>query len=248
MKKTIGILAVLFCLMFASNALAVTDTVKLSWDVYNAATDGTSPAGYQVFRYTTDRNTNIKQPADGTLNGPPNNVHSFTTDFVVGTQYYFVAQAWVYGTDGVTINRSGDSTPPLPFIYRGAGNHYPPTGITIAPPTSFNIVDINAANWVRGAIPPSPVPVGYVLYYYKTSAGSGTKQSKFISGIVSTTTLTDITLDLNVEYTMYVVAVVYGLDGISYVESTASNTDVFTRRSGTSNVAPTAPKGFKITQ
>jgi len=241
MKKLFSILLALSFIFLASNAMAVTDTVKLTWDAWTAA-DGTKPIGFYIFRYTTDRATALKQDAAG----PPNVVHSYTADFVLGTTYSFVAEAWAYGADGVTVNPSADSTPPVLFTYRGAGNHYPPTaGATIPAPTNFNVVDQTSVSWTRGA--GNPVPVGYLLWRYKTSEGVATKQSSFYSGNVATAALVPTDFTLDVEYTMYVTAVVYGVDGISYVESVGSNTDVYRRTSGASAVPPTAPKGMKIT-
>ena len=240
MKKMFEILFIFCLILLSSNAFAVTDTVKLTWDAWTVA-DGTKPVGFYIFRYTTDRALALRQDAAG----PPNVIHSYAADFVVGTAYFFVAEAWAYRADGVTVNPSGDSTPPVSFVYRGVGQHFPPTGTVVPAPTSLTVVDQTTVTWTRGS--GTPTPVGYLLWYYKTGDGVATKKSTFYPGNVATATLVSTDFLLDVEYSMYVTAVVYGVDGISYVESVGSNTDTYRRTTGASNVAPTAPKGMKIT-
>jgi hypothetical protein len=242
MRKILLAASFLIAILILSSSLAyaVTDTVKLTWDAWTAA-DGTKPVGFYIFRYTTERAAALRQDAAG----PPNIVHSYTADFIVGTAYFFVAEAWAYKADGTTVNASADSTPPVPFTYRGAGQHFPPAAV-VPPPTNLSVVDQTTITWTKGT--GTPTPIGYMLWYYKTVDGIATKKATFYPGNVETATLiaTDFTLDI--EYTMYVTAVVYGLDGISYIESVASNTDTYRRTTGATNVAPTAPKGMKITQ
>jgi hypothetical protein len=238
MRKILLAAFVATLILFSNLAYAVTDTAKLSWDAWTVA-DGTKPVGFYIFRYTTDRATALRQDAAG----PPNIVHSYTADFIVGTAYFFVAQAWAYKADGTTINPSIDSTPPLPFTYRGTGQHFPPATV-VPPPTSLVVADQTTINWTRGT--GTPTPIGYILWYYKTADGIATKKATFYPGNVATATLVAADFVLDVEYSIFVTAAVYGLDGIAYVESVASNTDTYRRTPGATNVAPTAPKGIRL--
>jgi hypothetical protein len=229
MKKTIGILAVLFCLMFVSNALAV----NLGWD---AQTDSD---GFSLYWYT---GTTVIPTQKVDISGKTSVAGSIAdSNFTVGTTYNIHATAWTNPV--VSGGARGESLPSnvVPYTYRGTGGNNSvapgvPTGLTLTG-TNFTWIAPASASGI-------PVPVGYNVYY-KLAPSSVWLGPTVVTGALLVPMATVNSNWTQASYTIKVKAWVWGVNGITPLEGGDSNIFTFTPGGG-SGAVPKTPGGLQI--
>jgi hypothetical protein len=238
MKKILKTLLISFALiLLTTNAMAA---VTLAWDAWTTA-DGVKPEGYFIYWKIDGQVTPNKSADTGFVN-------QFTIPdvFTTGTTYTFYATAWTWDSANPQSRIESGPSNTVTYVNRGDGKNYPP-GTTVGAPTNFNVINQTTVSWTAAtAVSPTVMPYGYRVYGYKTVGGSVASAVLITEGTGTTSNIGNYNFELNVEYKLFVKGYVYGVDGISAIESTNSNEDFYVKRTATSPTAPTAPKNMKI--
>jgi len=233
MKKTIGILAVLFCLMFVSNALAV----NLAWDPQSDSD------GFYLYWYLEGATPSAKVeiPGKTAVTGSIG-----IEQFQEGPVYNIHATAWANPVvSGDPRPESGPSNV-VKYVRRSAtegGN----LGLLPGKPTGLDTVGTEFV-WVAPAGGAGiGSPMGYTLYYFKTAIPGTLYNIVVTPGTTLKVAMSALTpvLATNVSYTAYVKAYVYGIDGYTILEGPQSDPLVFTPTGG-SGTLPKAPGKLRI--